>query len=258
MLRPYKWTGGASAPLGATNGPPQFVGLRTEIKMGSKSTDEGGASHRVARKRRRSLRSGSARNSTTERRHLRLETDTKILAKIALKWSFERMIRRRPNFTAIKARNDAIAWKAIQSRPLPTSTHFGLANSGRPANFVEIERAMVEREQAYGYACDHFLDEFYLFRRQSFFAEEPPASLDRRRRAFLAAVAEFLSGEFQLPLPEWTEKPEYFLAEEWDWVEDQPDFNDELRARISRRRESATPAFRRRNILYEGRNLIRL
>jgi hypothetical protein len=92
------------------------------------------------------------------------------------------MPRRRLNFAAIKARNDAIAWKTIRSRPIPTSANFGLANSGRPANFVEIERAMVERGQDYGYAFDHFLDEFYLFRRASFFAEEPPTSFDTRRR----------------------------------------------------------------------------
>jgi hypothetical protein len=168
------------------------------------------------------------------------------------------MPRRRPNFTAIKARNDALAWKAIHSRPVPKEEHRGLRYSGRPANYDELEQAVVEHGQDYGYAFAHFLDEFYLFRRASFFAEEPPTSFDTRRRAFLAAVAEFLSQEFGLPIPAWTEKPEYFLAEEWDWVEDYPGFNEELRSRISRRRESATPAFRRRNILYEGRNLIRL
>lgn len=57
---------------------------------------------------------------------------------------------------------------------------------------------------------------------------------------------------------EWSEKPEYFLAEEWDWVADEEDFPELLRKRIDRRRERATPEFRRRNILYEGRNLIRL
>jgi hypothetical protein len=117
---------------------------------------------------------------------------------------------------------------------------------------------MVERDQDYGHALAHFLDEFYLFRQASFFSEEPPATFDTRRRAFLAAVAEFLSQEFGLPVPAWTEKQEYFLAEEWDWIEDHPGFNEELHFRISRRRASATPAFRRRKILYEGRNLIRL
>lgn len=117
---------------------------------------------------------------------------------------------------------------------------------------------MVEREQDYGNPFDHFMDEFYLFRGASFFAEEPPNSFATRRRAFLAAVAEFLSQEFGLLVPPWTEKPKYFLAEEWDWIEECPGFNEKLRSRISRRRESATRAFRRRNILYEGRNLIRL
>jgi hypothetical protein len=117
---------------------------------------------------------------------------------------------------------------------------------------------VAEGGQEYGYAFAHFLDEFYLFRRGSFFTEEPPRSFSPRERAFLAAVAEFLSQEFGLPLPAWTEKPEYFLLEEWDWVSDIEGFPEALRVRIDGRRERATPAFRRRNILYEGRNLIRL
>jgi hypothetical protein len=147
--------------------------------------------------------------------------------------------------------------KAIHARPIPKDLTRGLAANNTPANFVELAAAVVSGT-SYGYACAHFLDEFYFYRQAFFFDEEPPTSFDTHRRAFLAAVAEFLSQEFGLPMPAWTEKREYFLTEEWDFAETQPGFNDELRARIDRRRASATPAFKRRNILYEGRNLIRL
>ncbi len=167
------------------------------------------------------------------------------------------MLRRRLNFAAIHARNDAVAWKAIHTRNAPREEERGLKVSGRPANYVELAEA-VRAGQDRSFAFAHFLDEFYLFRQPSFFALEPPEEFPAKYRAFLAAVAEYLSHEFYLPVPEWSEKPEYFLAEEWDWVADAEDFPELLRKRIDRRRERATPEFRRRNILYEGRNLIRL
>ena len=70
-------------------------------------------------------------------------------------------------------------------------------------------------------------------------------------------VAEFLSHEFKLQVPTWTERPRYFLDEEWDWADD-GEMPQALRDRLPARRDRATPEFRRRNIVYEGRNLIRL
>jgi len=92
----------------------------------------------------------------------------------------------------------------------------------------------------------------------SFFAVEPPASLPTKERAFLAAMTEFLCHEFDLPVPAWTEKPEYFLAEEWDYVTDLEEFPEALRDRVAKRRERATPEFRRHNIIFEAQGLIRL
>lgn len=167
-------------------------------------------------------------------------------------------MRRRPNFAAIKKRNDAAAWATIHARPRPKKASGGLQSSGRPANYRELIEAVTDRGQEFGYAFAHFLDEFYLFRDVSFFSEEPPGQFVPSRRVFLAGVAEFLCHEFSLPVPAWTEKPEYFLDEEWDYVADFDEFPKELHDRINQRRERATPEFRRRNIIYEARNLLRL
>jgi len=168
------------------------------------------------------------------------------------------MPRRHLNFARIHARNDALVWKAIRTRPLPKHANIGLAYSRRPGDFEELGVAVNERGEDYGYAFAHFLDEFYLFRRPSFFAKEPPASFSPKRRAFLAATAEYVSREFGREAPAWTSKPEYFLAEEWDFITDMPEFVEELRARVDRRRERATPEFLRHNIIYEARGLLRL
>lgn len=167
------------------------------------------------------------------------------------------MPRRRPDFAKIRARNDALVWRAIHSRPVPGHDRFGLEHSGRSGDFEELGRA-VERGEVFGYAFAHFLDEFYLFRRPSFFAKEPPVAFPPRRRAFLAGVAEYLSNQFDLDPPEWIGKPEYFLSEEWDYVSDFEEFPEELRDRIDERRARATPEFLRRGIIYEARNLLRL
>jgi len=67
------------------------------------------------------------------------------------------MPRRRPNFAAIHARMDALAWKAIHERKVPVDEHAGLAMSGRPANFQELADAVETSGQDYGFALSHFL-----------------------------------------------------------------------------------------------------
>jgi len=168
------------------------------------------------------------------------------------------MARRRLNFAAIHARNDALAWEAIHSRKVPVNKHAGLAMSGRPANFQELADAVETSGQDYGFALSHFLDEFYLFRCADFFDIEPPTSLPAKERAFLAAMTEFLCHEFELPVPARTEKAEYFLEEEWDYVTELEEFPEELRDRVAKRRERATAEFLRHNIIFESRGLIRL
>jgi hypothetical protein len=166
--------------------------------------------------------------------------------------------RRRLNFAKIHARNDALVWKAIRTRPVPKHNNIGLAFSRRPGDFAELAIAVFQRGDEFGYAFAHFLDEFYLFRRPNFFEKEPPASFSAKERAFLAATAEYLSREFQWEPPAWTEKPEYFLPEEWDYVADLSEFPEELRPRIDNRRKRATPEFLRHGIIYEARGLLRL
>lgn len=70
------------------------------------------------------------------------------------------MTRRRPDFDKIHARNDALVWQAIRSRPAPTRYRLGLNFGGRPANFEEMSIAVHEWKQGFDYALSHFLDEF--------------------------------------------------------------------------------------------------
>src|ERR1700733_14706557 len=116
---------------------------------------------------------------------------------------------------------------AIRTRPLPKHATMGLRFSRRPCDFEELAVAVFERGDEFGYAFAHFLDEFYLFRRPSFFAKEPPASFRPKDRAFLAATAEYLSREFGWEPPAWTAKPEYHLDEEGDFITDMPEFVEE-------------------------------
>jgi hypothetical protein len=71
----------------------------------------------------------------------------------------------------------------------------------------------------------------------------------------LAGAAEWLSEAFELPIPEWTSSPRYFLDTPWDPEEDLGlDMSEFLEERMARSPE----AFRRRNIAYLSRNLITL
>ena len=58
----------------------------------------------------------------------------------------------------------------------------------------------------------------------------------------LAGEAVYLCHRFGLPVPEWTEKPEYFLREAWNKSWD----------------DSGEPEFKSRNVLFNSRHLIRL
>jgi hypothetical protein len=162
---------------------------------------------------------------------------------------------RRLNFAKIHARNDALAWKAIRTRPRPKEPPRGIDHGGRPADLAELGRAVLMGSEFWS-AFESFLRNFYLYRDPSFLAKEPPEFLDRKIQAFLAGTVEFLAEQLDLAIPGWVEKPQYFLEEEWDYVSGLPEFPPELAVRIDNRRRRATAAFRHRNILYEGRNLI--
>jgi hypothetical protein len=139
---------------------------------------------------------------------------------------------------------DDIAWPQIESRPVPQgqfADHYGLAKSGRPASFSELEQ-MLRGGKDFTLAWCMLLDEFYLFRRVEFFAAPPSTYFDPRTRAWFAGVVEYLCHRFGLPVPCWVQQPEYFLPEPW----------------VRSHSDTGEPEFRRRNILYNPRNLIRL
>jgi len=69
----------------------------------------------------------------------------------------------------------------------------------------------------------------------SFFAEPPPRILSPRWRAVLAGTAEYLCKQFNLPIPGWTEEPEYSLPEIWNpWTDmglDMKELEEERKAK---------------------------
>lgn len=63
-----------------------------------------------------------------------------------------------------------------------------------------------------------FLDDWYAAnrdQREEMLREEPPKTGDPRFDAYLAALAEHLAVTCNLPVPEWTGKPERFLDRFW-------------------------------------------
>jgi hypothetical protein len=135
----------------------------------------------------------------------------------------------------------------------PLHAPAGLAASGRPANYVELARLSERRDPEL--AWSEFLHEFFHYRQASFFAAPPPHYFSPQRRALLAGVAEYLCQRYGLPVPEWVNEPEFFLPEIWDpWEDICPDMEETRPGRIERTPE----AFRKRNVVYEDRNLITL
>jgi hypothetical protein len=110
---------------------------------------------------------------------------------------------------------DAIAWWTIKSakvRPYKKCKH-------RPNNYAEIGERLRDGgdwELIWG----DFLHGFYIYRHASYFEFPPPAELSVKNQALLAGVAEWLSAEFGLPHPVWTDNPRYFLDKTWDPWED--------------------------------------
>jgi hypothetical protein len=137
-------------------------------------------------------------------------------------------------------RIDEIAWLSIHERAPHPSDQKGLEKSGRPKNYEEVSRLM-EQGGDWKLVISDFLHEFYCLQTADFFEQEPGKWFSCEMRALLAGVAEYLCHHFELPVPEWTEKPEYFLPEPWKKSND----------------DTATPEFRRRNIGYNPRHLIR-
>lgn len=128
-----------------------------------------------------------------------------------------------------------------------------LARGRRARNYRELEeklQAGVEFEHAWS----DFRQAFFDHKHASFFAYPSPPSLSREWQAVLAGAAEYLSADFGLPHPAWTDEPQYFLAEPWDVYEDLAgitEFRDQHLA-------DSPEAFRRRKVAFLARYLIAL
>jgi hypothetical protein len=138
-------------------------------------------------------------------------------------------------------RFDNLAWEQIHKRPGSKSSNRGLKRSGRPCNFAEVQE-LLQAGEDFRIAFPMFLDEFFLFKTADFLDSEPTDYFDVATKAWLAGVVEYLAHRFALEVPEWAEKPEYFLSEQWKMSHD----------------DAGEPEFRRRNVQYNPRHLIRL
>jgi hypothetical protein len=137
---------------------------------------------------------------------------------------------------------DRIAWRIIARKKASLGAKPGV---GRPSNFPEILQWMREENDSFELSFANFLDEFYYFKRASFFRLEPPKEFTAQQRALLAGTAEYLCHRYKLRSPKWTQKPEYILDQEWNPLG------------MTNRRKAA-PEFKRHGILYPARALIRI
>lgn len=141
---------------------------------------------------------------------------------------------------------DQIAWEQIKERkPRPWLPGWQRVTQGRPRSFAEFEQ-FLQTSSHFDMVFDSFLDEFYFYKVADFFAHEPPTSLSPQQRAWLAATADFLSSEFELPHPAWVDKPEYTLSEWYD------PYNFGLPP------EQTNSSFARHGVLFQTRSLIRV
>lgn len=104
-------------------------------------------------------------------------------------------------------------------------------------------------------AWSEFLHEFFRFKASSFFEEPSPNNFSPQHQALLSAVAEWLSEQFELPVPTWVHDPRYTLSELWDPLEELlPDAKSFREERISK----SDQVFLKRNVIFDTRSLISL
>lgn len=141
---------------------------------------------------------------------------------------------------------DQIAWKTIHDRPKRVLAE---ARGFRSRDYRQMGEKLA-RGAEFELVWSDFLHAFYDYKDASFFAYPPPASLSPGWQAILAGAAEWLSDEFNLPKPAWANDPKYTLPSPWDPWGLCGDFEAEMA-------EIEEP-FRKRNVLFEARNLIAL
>jgi hypothetical protein len=167
------------------------------------------------------------------------------------------------SITKTRAEIDELCWKILEDKIPHPGPPPGYPASPRPSNFVELAAMIGNHEsfEHFEHCWGSFLHNFFNFKSASFFALPPPATFKPEHRAWLAGCSEYLSRRFNLPVPAWTNDPEFFLSEEWDFASetflfalmliDMKPYRDERRA-ISH------DAFLRRNVIFEPRALITL
>jgi len=154
---------------------------------------------------------------------------------------------------------DELAWQSVRERPRPSSPPRGVAEGGRPRDFGELEQLMRSGESLEE-AFEQWLQEFYCYLDPSFLAVAPSEFYSAGHRAWLAGVAEGLAVKFGLPVPSWTERPEFFSPQVYDWEEEWLGlfFPPMFAEQIDHRLERSDPEFRRRNVIGKLRTLTRV
>ena len=87
----------------------------------------------------------------------------------------------------------------------------------RPQTLVEVAN-WINPKYPIDYAVSEWLDSFYISdkeRKIEMMVEEPPMLGMDKYDAYLGAIAEHLSREYQLPIPKWTQSPDRFLHSAW-------------------------------------------
>jgi len=146
---------------------------------------------------------------------------------------------------------DKIAWQTIHSRP---PLDLGEDRGWRARDYQELE-AKLNAGVDFEHAWSDFLHAFYDYKTASFFAHPSPASLSVEWQALLAGAADWLSAEFGLPHPAWTDQRHYFLSEPWDPMQD---LGLDMSVFIQAKLFQSPEAFRKRNVAFLSRNLIAL
>lgn len=146
----------------------------------------------------------------------------------------------------MNTRLDQIAWKTIHDRPKMVLAN---AKGFRSLNYRQMGEKLAAGAE-FELVWSDFLHAFFDYKDPLFFAHPPPNSLSPGWQAILAGAAEWLCEEFDLAKPDWLADPRYTLPSPWDpWYLCQ-DFDTAL-AEVEK-------PFRKRNVVFEARNLIAL
>lgn len=110
---------------------------------------------------------------------------------------------------------EAEIWKSLQEGHRDGAGAAGPGSEAFPGDYRQIGE-QVASGRALPLVWKGFLRGFYRRPQSSCLASEPPESLAKEDRAWLAGVAEFLSHKCGLKVPGWTQNRKYFLEREYD------------------------------------------